>query len=260
VRELRGSETIERTIGYFQPCGRDVDLDDIVDAWERAHFPALVLAEVNPLQDHDGDGLTAFEEFRFRTDPHVADTDRDGRPDGAEVDGRTDPVTPDPRTSQPRDTDADGLPDAWEEGHFTDPADLVRARLEIHTGWWSLDRLVAPDVDEVHRIEFASFLLSANNQVERYERGASRDATVTASVSAVADEDDEANVEAVDIAIVSLEPQPQLAGDPFCLVLRTTVAALHAKVHAITYQVTVLTDSNTPVTSLPLDPDDAPKV
>ena len=86
--------------------------------------------------------------------------------------------------------------------------------------------------------------------------------TVTAAPSSVGDDDDEANVAAVDKASVQLEPQtfPGVGGTKFCLVLRATVAAHHAEVIAFTYQVTVLTKvHDRDQDPIPLKDDDGPQ-
>jgi len=118
VAQLAGGERVERALGYFDARARDTDLDGILDAWEQRHFPGSSLAAVNPLFDHDADGLTAVEEHRYGTSPTKPDTDGDGRSDGREVDDGTDPLKPDPRRSEPGDQDGDGLPDAWEQRYF----------------------------------------------------------------------------------------------------------------------------------------------
>lgn len=80
--------------------------------------PGIPIKTINPLADHDADGLNALEEFRYRTHPLKHDTDRDGRPDGMEVDGKTDPLKPDTALTGPGDRDGDAIPDKWEETFF----------------------------------------------------------------------------------------------------------------------------------------------
>ena len=74
------------------------------------NLSSLVLSYIGDLGDGtgdaDGDGLTNWEEVkRYHTDPHDADTDGDGIPDGDEVRDGTDPHNP--------DSDGDGMPDGW---------------------------------------------------------------------------------------------------------------------------------------------------
>lgn len=45
----------------------------------------LPVYRFNADSDFDGDGLSDFEEYRYGTDPSVADTDGDGMPDGIEI-------------------------------------------------------------------------------------------------------------------------------------------------------------------------------
>jgi hypothetical protein len=136
------------------PFLQDTDLDLLLDAWEIYHSqmharPAAdVLAgscvavggNLDPLQpdsgDADGDGLTAFEEQTYRTDPLCKDSDLGGLADGAEVDAGLSPADPqdDLGGSDPtRDGDLDGLSDLCEvlgdhdcdgspDGDPTDPA------------------------------------------------------------------------------------------------------------------------------------------
>jgi hypothetical protein len=86
--------------------------------------------------DADSDGLSDAQESTLGTDPHVADTDGDGLPDGQEVQQfQTDPRNPDTdgdllndgeeikRSTNPRaaDTDQDGLSDGAEVSIGTNP-------------------------------------------------------------------------------------------------------------------------------------------
>ena len=117
---LQGSLELQRSLGFFHARAKDTDLDGLLDDWEQRHFPGLSLARVNPLSDIDADGLSAYEEHRFGTDPRHHDTDRDGRADGDEVDAGTDATAPDDSLITQQDSDGDGLPDAWERLYFRD--------------------------------------------------------------------------------------------------------------------------------------------
>ena len=110
--------------------------------------------------------------------------------------------------------------------------------MEVYTGWVAVN---FEGGDSIDRDEFVSFLCTDKQKVQPYSKGdLNKDNfTVTVAPSSVADDDDEANVAAVDGADVELEQQPGIAGSPYCLVLKTKVAALNATIHAITYQVTV---------------------
>ena len=89
---------------------RDRNRDRIPDRWERAH--RVSVKQDHSRRDTDRDGLTTWAEWRSGTDPRKADSDRDGRPDGAE------------------DRDRDGLVNAFELAARTDPgrADSDRDR------------------------------------------------------------------------------------------------------------------------------------
>jgi hypothetical protein len=136
-------ETVEKSIGYFQSRVKDNDLDGILDAWERLYFPDTEPKMIHPYFDHDADGLNAVEEHRYRTHPWRYDTDGDGRPDGAEVDAGTDPLSEDPLQTSDTDTDGDGIDDTWERRYFPDKEppevdasdDPDRDGLENYTEW-----------------------------------------------------------------------------------------------------------------------------
>jgi Bacterial TSP3 repeat len=97
-------------LGYIAPttgaaAPRDRDHDRLPDRWERRHD--LSPTKPNGKRDPDGDHLRNRREFRIRTHPKRADTDRDRLRDGAEV--RRFHTNP-----RKRDTDGDGLSD-WRE-------------------------------------------------------------------------------------------------------------------------------------------------
>lgn len=139
-----------------------------------------------------------------------------------------------------------------------DPSPIA-GTVEIYTGWIHFN--VANHAPPKETFEVRSFLPikrpgSSAPEIIRYENvvdGASGTSTqpepaiisttITAAPSIVADDDDEANVAAVEDASIDLAKQslPGVAGMPKCLVLRAKLALLNVVIHAITYQVTVLT-------------------
>ncbi len=91
-----GAQQESRPVRLESREAGDLDMDGLPDDWETAHgldplTPALAL------DDADLDGLPTRQERERGTHPLVADTDGDGRLDGAEVDTHgTDPLLPDP--------------------------------------------------------------------------------------------------------------------------------------------------------------------
>jgi fibronectin type 3 domain-containing protein len=122
----------------------DSDSDGLADGWELTYFATL--ADCNPSDDPDSDGLTNAEEYAASTDPTKADTDSDGLTDGAEVsthgtsptnadtdlDGLTDGAEVGTHGTDPTkaDTDSDGMPDGWELANGLDPASGADAGLD----------------------------------------------------------------------------------------------------------------------------------
>ena len=93
---------------------RDRDGDRLPDRWERRH--KLSTNKKSAKADPDRDRLSNLREYRLRTNPRRADTDRDGLRDGAEVRRwRTNPLR--------ADTDRDGYRDKAEIQAGTDPRD-----------------------------------------------------------------------------------------------------------------------------------------
>ena len=136
-----------------------------------------------------------------------------------------------------------------------------RVKMEVYAGWvtFTFDGDDDPPID---RDTLVTFLPVAPNTVRTFrDQSDLIDVTVTAAVSAAADYDDEANVEAVDFATVRLEPQVfgGVSGQPLCLVLRVRLAALAAKLHGVAYQVTVLTGGREDGDLLELDGDERPR-
>jgi hypothetical protein len=91
---------------------RDRDHDRMPDRWERGHD--LSPTKRNGKRDPDGDHLRNRREFRLRTHPKRADTDRDRLRDGAEV--RRFHTNP-----RRKDTDRDGFRDRCELRKGTNP-------------------------------------------------------------------------------------------------------------------------------------------
>ena len=70
------------------------------------------------VRDLDGDGLSQFAEVFLQTSGTLADTDRDGLPDGLEVRWGLDPLT---RLDPLADGDGDGVTDGDEVRRGSDP-------------------------------------------------------------------------------------------------------------------------------------------
>ncbi len=78
----------------FNPNGKgsfDSDGDKMDDWWEKLYGLNFQSSE-DSQNDLDGDGLINQEEFVFRTNPQMIDTDRDGSPDGLEIKLKTNPL------------------------------------------------------------------------------------------------------------------------------------------------------------------------
>lgn len=121
----------------------------------------------------------------------------------------------------------------------TPPNPPSPANMEVYTGWVTVNHNAGgATVPE----EALSFVMLDTQFIQPYNIGEILDITVMVAPSSVADDDDEANVAAVNRASVVLEPQTfgGVAGNPNCLVLRARLGAHHANVISITYQVTVL--------------------
>lgn len=88
--------------------GIDSEPDGLPDSWELSHFGNLSqVGSGNP----DNDGLSNLQEYLYRTNPQVADTDNDGIVDGTEAAQGLDPNDP---LDALRDYDGDGIPNVFE--------------------------------------------------------------------------------------------------------------------------------------------------
>lgn len=118
--------------------GADQDNDGLPDDWEVANGldPRQPL---DALEDLDGDGLTALDEFRLGTLVRTADSDGDNLKDGQEGPLGTNPLL--------ADTDGDLVPDGLEVELGTDPRvagsdDLASATVELKVEPFRLDFLL----------------------------------------------------------------------------------------------------------------------
>jgi len=106
----------ERTSGTdpTNPESKPIDLDGdkIDDLWEEEFCED---GDCDPESDVDKDGLNAFFEYNYNTDPTLADADGDGLDDGDEYENNTDP--------NDSDTDDDNSDDGDEIKNDTDPLD-----------------------------------------------------------------------------------------------------------------------------------------
>ena len=103
------SDAWEELITKSNPDAYSSAGDLFSDGW-KASLGLDPNAYLNPGGDIDGDGLTALDEYRYCTNPYLADTDGDGIPDGVEV----------AQGSCPNDADDNG-----------DPANCVRLKLTV---------------------------------------------------------------------------------------------------------------------------------
>ncbi|MBR9911255.1 MAG: hypothetical protein GYB33_12980 [Gammaproteobacteria bacterium] len=106
--------------------GGDLDGDGLPDDYETANG-LNPNDEIDAIEDQDGDGLTALEEFNLGTNPRVADTDGDGINDGEEVVAGADGFITNPLLA---DSDGDGLSDGVEIAVGSDPNDSADTNLE----------------------------------------------------------------------------------------------------------------------------------
>lgn len=147
------------------PHSEDTDGDGLDDGWEIGSGldPLSAVGDDGRDGDPDGDGLSNIRECRLGVDPCHPDTDRDGLPDGWEVDHGLDPdcATGDDGTNgdpdhdglsnideyqngsdpQDPDTDGDGVSDGVEVGQGSDPTDAS-------------DHGIAPPADKFRELVF----------------------------------------------------------------------------------------------------------
>ena len=83
----------EQNISRTDPYNHDSDGDLLPDGWEAANNvdPNSAEGDNGTEGNPDNDGLDNFDEWRFLTDPHLADTDGDGVNDGPETAQGSDP-------------------------------------------------------------------------------------------------------------------------------------------------------------------------
>jgi hypothetical protein len=113
-------------------------------------------------------------------------------------------------------------------------------RMEVYTGWVSVQSVFQAEGSQ----EIRTFLPVSEGVIREYQRGSLINATATVSPAHVRDEDEPTSFLTVgvlpDEQSVQLEQQSQLAGDPWCLVLRVNHGGENVKFERITYQVTCL--------------------
>jgi hypothetical protein len=114
--------------------------------------------------------------------------------------------------------------------------------LDIFSGWLNVN--FPGGGGSVHREECRTFLVDEDKGIFRFSKEADLlDVTVMMTPSSVADDDDEANVAAVDHAFVDVQvPQrfPAIGGDQVCPILQGRLATLNAQLHGVAYHVVIL--------------------
>ncbi len=85
---------------------------DIPQKWQD-RYKVRVLSVVDEKRDDDEDGLTLLQEYQYGTNPHAADSDNDGYPDGQEVENGYSPAG-----DGLLDKNGNGVSDAWEVEKF----------------------------------------------------------------------------------------------------------------------------------------------
>ncbi|MBS3132525.1 fibronectin type III domain-containing protein [Candidatus Woesearchaeota archaeon] len=76
--------------GFGDSCDDDSDNDGMADEWEKS-YGLNFMSPGDALLDNDGDTLSNLKESHLKTNPLMADSDRDGYDDAEEVEKGTDP-------------------------------------------------------------------------------------------------------------------------------------------------------------------------
>jgi hypothetical protein len=133
------------------------------------------------------------------------------------------------------------------------PHTLVPVVMDIYTGWILVGIGAPPDVGDVQRIEFLSFIplgtkTGAQFDVQGYPEGAA--AIVSASLSSFETSDEETTC-AVDSATVNVVTQNFPGFSAPVLVLHAHIASLQSMINRVSYQVTVLANTQIAGTEFP---------
>jgi hypothetical protein len=132
--------------GGTNPNNPDSDGDTLPDAWEikydfNPNDNGTINTDNGKEGDPDYDNLLNGDEYKYGTSPLESDSDKDGMPDGWEVENELEPMGPsdvdydddsDGLTNvqeflngtnpNNNDTDSDNIPDGWEVNHGLDPS------------------------------------------------------------------------------------------------------------------------------------------
>ncbi len=165
-----GLTNVQEATARTDPNHPDTDGDGMPDGWEVEWATDPLTADASDDPDNDGwdadrdlviggdERYTNLEEFANGTDPHKADTDGDGMPDGFEVLYRLDPKSASDRDADP---DLDGLTNTMEMQARTDPraedtdGDGMPDGFEVEWGLSPISPLDAsgdPDLDDLDNL------------------------------------------------------------------------------------------------------------
>ena len=111
----------------YNPNGEgklDTDQDGMPDWWE-AKYGLDPYNKDNADLDMDSDGLNNLQEFKYKTHPLDADTDKDGVSDRKEISSGNNP-----NGIGEMDSDYDGMPDQWERKLMLNPYNDQDARFD----------------------------------------------------------------------------------------------------------------------------------